>query len=123
MLLVLTDLFLLFRDFHVFIPFYFLFYDFFFLYSSIFFDIIFLIYITVSKILQKSESMEAVNDHEKILKDLVEAAMGAAEISGQASATTSSPLSAVTAVLGASGITGMVTEAAAGVITDTVSKN
>jgi len=55
LLLVLTDLFHLLKDFHVFIPFYILFYDFSFLYSNIFFDIIFLIYITVSKIQQKSK--------------------------------------------------------------------
>jgi len=66
--------------------------------------------------------MEAVNDQGRVLKELVEAAMVAVGTTGQVPATTPSPLAAVTAVLEASGIKGMVTEAAAGVITDTVSK-
>ena len=65
--------------------------------------------------------MEAVNDQGKVLKDLVEAAMVAVGATGQVPATTPSPLASVTAVLEASGVTGMVTEAAAGLITDTVS--
>jgi hypothetical protein len=48
--------------------------------------------------------------------------MGAVEASGQVPATTSSPLAAVTAVLEATGVTGLVTDAAAGVVTDAVSK-
>jgi len=66
--------------------------------------------------------MEPVNDQGKILRDLVEAAMGAVEASGQVPATTSNPLAAVTAVLEATGVTGVVTEAAAGVLTNAVSK-
>jgi len=66
--------------------------------------------------------MEAVNDQDRVLKELVEAAMAAVGASGQLPATTPRPLNAVAAVLEASGVTGMVTEAAAGIITDTVSK-
>jgi len=66
--------------------------------------------------------MEAVNDQGKILKDLVEAAMGAVEAGGKVPVTTPSPLAAVTAVLEATGVTGLVTDAAAGVVTDAVSK-
>ena len=65
--------------------------------------------------------MEPVNDHGKVLRELVEAAM-ASTANGSGLAATSNPLATVTAALEASGITGMVTEAAAGVITDTVSK-
>jgi len=67
--------------------------------------------------------MEAVNDQGKILKDLVEAAMTATGAGRPGLATTPSPLATVTAALEASGVTGMVTEAAAGIITDTVSKS
>ena len=65
--------------------------------------------------------MEAVNDHGKILKDLVEAAMAVTNASGQDLAATARPLDTVTAALEASGVTGLVTEAAAGIITDAVS--
>jgi len=66
--------------------------------------------------------MEAVNDQAKILRDLVEAAMAAANASGPGLAITSSPLATVTAALEASGVTRMVTEATASVLTDAVSK-
>ena len=66
--------------------------------------------------------MEPVNDQGRVLKELVEAAMVAVRTNGQVPATTPSPLAAVTAVLEASGVTGLVTEATASIITDTVSK-
>ena len=66
--------------------------------------------------------MEAVNDQGRVLQGLVEAAIAAVEARGQVPATTSSPLSAVTSMLEASGVTGMVTEATASVLTDAVSK-
>jgi len=64
--------------------------------------------------------MEAVNDQNRILRELVEAAMAAVNASGHPT-TTTSPLAAVTAVLEATGVTGLVTEAAAGIVTDAVS--
>ena len=66
--------------------------------------------------------MEAVNDQGKVLRELVEAAM-AATSNGSGLAATANPLATVTAALEASGVAGMVTGAAAGIITDAVSNN